>query len=203
MDPRVHRRPRRLAELGRPRPRRAPSGPNRHRRRPLLRDGPRQALGPNRQGFRRHRPRRRRPGVRPRRKKCNEATTRASRTSSSSPSSLEGRPRLGPDDTRDLLQLPARPRAAVDAAPPCLKVRCDDDDALSGRLRLPRRLRGAGPPRRRWPRSAPSTASASCTSPRPRSTRTSRTSSTAAARTSGPASAASSSPHRATSRATT
>ena len=40
---------------------------------------------------------------------------------------------------------------------------------------------------RRWPRSAPSTESASCTSPRPRSTRTSPTSSTAAARTSGPA----------------
>ena len=43
-----------------------PDRTNRHGLRPLLRDGPRPALGPNGQGLRGHRPRQRRPGVRPR-----------------------------------------------------------------------------------------------------------------------------------------
>ena len=57
---------------------------------------------------------------------------------------LEGRPRLGQGRLGDLLQLPSRPGAAVDGAPPCLTIRRDDDDALPTRLRLSRRLRGAG-----------------------------------------------------------
>ena len=45
MDPRVHRRARRLAALGDPRPRRAAHRSDRDRRGPLLRDGSRQPLG--------------------------------------------------------------------------------------------------------------------------------------------------------------
>ena len=48
VDPRVHRRPRRLAARGRARPRRAPGRPDRDDRRPLLGDGPRPALGAHR-----------------------------------------------------------------------------------------------------------------------------------------------------------
>ena len=64
--------------------------------------------------------------------------------------------------------------------------RPDDDDPLPRRLRLPGRLRGAGGRGhdRRGARRA--RRSASCTSPRRRSTRTSPTSSTAGARRSGP-----------------
>jgi len=40
VDPRVHGRPRRVTDLGGPRPRRAAAGPDRDRRRALLRDGP-------------------------------------------------------------------------------------------------------------------------------------------------------------------
>ena len=64
-DPRPARRPRHAAALGarvhaRPRGaarRRPPRRPDRHRRRPLLRDGPRQALGARRARLRRDRPR--------------------------------------------------------------------------------------------------------------------------------------------------
>ena len=48
VDPRVHRRARRVAALGRARPGRAAGRPHRHGGRPLLRDGSRQALGPHR-----------------------------------------------------------------------------------------------------------------------------------------------------------
>ena len=112
-------------------------------------------------------------------------------------------PRLAQGRLGDLLQLPSRPGAAVDGAPPCLTIRCDDDDALPTRSRLPCRLRRAGGARDDGRGLRASTASASCTSPRPRSTRTSPTSSTAAARTSGRARRASSSRRRETSRATT
>ena len=53
VDPRVHRRPRRLAERGRGRPRPASRGTNRHDRRALLRDGPRQPRRANGAGGRR------------------------------------------------------------------------------------------------------------------------------------------------------
>ena len=59
VDPRVHRRPRRLADTPRVRrPRRAAARPDRHRRRPLLRDGPRPALGADAARARRDRRRR-------------------------------------------------------------------------------------------------------------------------------------------------
>ena len=40
VDPRLHRRPRRVADLGGPRPGAAAAGPHRDRDGPLLRDGP-------------------------------------------------------------------------------------------------------------------------------------------------------------------
>ena len=52
LDPRVHRRPRRLPEASVDRPRDAAGRPDRDRRRPLLRDGSRQALGANGAGAR-------------------------------------------------------------------------------------------------------------------------------------------------------
>ena len=99
LDPRVHRRPRRVAALRRPRPRRAARRADRDRRRPLLRDGPRPALGAHAARLRRDR-RRRRPARRQTPSPtCKQHTTRASRTSSSSPSHFEGRPGLEPGDT--------------------------------------------------------------------------------------------------------
>ena len=103
----------------------------------------------------------------------------------------------------DLLQLPARPHAAAVGEARRARRRPDDDDALPRGLRLPRRLpraEGRGGPRRG---ARASTASASCTPPRRRSTPTSRTSSTAGASRSSPARRGSSSRRRATSRATT
>ena len=123
----------------------------------------------------------------------------ASRTSSSSPScSTAGRG-----------SSPATPRSSSTSGPTAARqlsqrllearLRPDDDDALPRRPRLPGRLRGAG--RRRHARRGARRArrSASCTSPRPRSTRTSPTSSTAAARRSGRARRGSSCRRRATS----
>ena len=58
MGPRLHRRPRRLAARGRLGPRRAAAGADRDGRRPLLRDGPRPALGADAEGARRDHARR-------------------------------------------------------------------------------------------------------------------------------------------------
>ena len=113
--------------------------------RPLLRDGPRPALGA-------HGPRASTrsssasgehaddPGRRP----CSGATTRASRTSSSSRSSSRRPARDRARRRGDLLQLPPRPRAPALAAAARGGLRPDDDDALPRRPRLPGRLRGAG-----------------------------------------------------------
>ncbi len=53
VDPRLHRRTRRLAARGDPRPRDPAAGSDRDRRRPVLRDGPRPALGADAAGLRR------------------------------------------------------------------------------------------------------------------------------------------------------
>ena len=92
------------------RPRGAADGPDRDRRRPLLRDGPRQALGSHRararrdregRGRARRRPDRRGAGeLRPRRHRRVHRADRARRPPA---------PRPG-DGHRDLLQLPPRPR---------------------------------------------------------------------------------------------
>ena len=57
---------------------------------------------------------------------------------------LSGRPRLDRARRRDLLQLPARPRAPALRAPARGRGRPDDDDALPRRLPVPGRVRGAG-----------------------------------------------------------
>ena len=83
-----HRRPRHAAAIGRRGPealhrRAAEVGAGRDRARPLLRDGPRQALGARRQGLRRHR-RGRRPALsRSRRPRSPTPMPRSSSTSSS------------------------------------------------------------------------------------------------------------------------
>ena len=147
MDPRVHRRPRRLADLGRPRPRRAaarsgsPRSPAATTRWTATStgNGRQSRTRPSSTGIEVH-------GVRPRhgsatklRRGRDGRVHRADRHSGPAAARPE---RLG-----DLLQLPPRPRQAVDGTPPGLTVRCDDDDALPRRFRLPRRLRGAGRPR--------------------------------------------------------
>ena len=161
--------------LGRARPRRAATRAPRDRRRPLLRDGPRPALGAHAARVRRdHASRLRRHGRRRRRARGRAAELRraASRTSSSSRSCVEGAPGLEPGDTVDLLQLPARPRPPADAPAARQRLRRDDDDALRVRPRHAGRVRRAGRRRTRSPRCSRSAASGSCTSPRPRSTPT-------------------------------
>ena len=73
---------------------------------------------------------------------------------------------------RDLLQLPPRPRAAADAAAARRRLRPDDDDALQRGARLPGRVRRAARRPTRSPRCCRAAGASSCTSPRPRSTRT-------------------------------
>ena len=109
---------------------------------PLLRHGPRPALGAHgaraRRDPARGRGAGRRPGrgrrslLRPRR---HGRVRRAGR-----PAAAAARSRR----RRDPLQLPPRPRAPALAAAPGGGRRPDDDDALPRRLRLPGRLRGAG-----------------------------------------------------------
>ena len=84
VDPRVHRRPRRLAARRDRRPRDAAAGSDRHRRRPLLGDGPRQALGADAARLRRDRRGHRRPRRERARRGAGELRRRASPTSSSS-----------------------------------------------------------------------------------------------------------------------
>ena len=96
LDPRLHRRARRLAALGRPRPRGAAGRPDRHRRRPLLRDGPRQALGADAARARRDRRRRGRRTRPTRSPPSRRATTRGVTDEFIVPIVLDGRPRLDP-----------------------------------------------------------------------------------------------------------
>src|SRR5438067_8157937 len=145
VDPCIHRRPRRLAALGRARPCGAPARPHRDSGGSLLRDGPRQALGPDRARSGRDRLRQGRAcershrggagKLRPRRHRRVHRAGRHRR-----PSSARPRARY-----RDLLQLPARPHAAALREARRAPRRPDDDDSLPGRLRPPGRLlRAAG-----------------------------------------------------------
>ena len=123
--PRAARRPRHAAEVG-PRLRRRPRGPardgaprraDRLDRRALLRDGPRQPLGPRRARLRRDRPRRRRARaerdgrhrgrLRPRRERRVRGADRHRRGRRHGPPGRPGDPRQLPGRPRP----PARPRA--------------------------------------------------------------------------------------------
>ena len=132
---------------------------------------------------------------------CNRATTRVSRTSSSSRSSSRP-PRLDADDAAIFFnfrpdrgrQLSARlVEAGVD-----LTTMTRYSDELDVPVAFGEQVVGGRSPRR-----SPRRGRGSSTSPRPRSTRTSPTSSTAATRRSGRGRRGSSSPARATCRATT
>ena len=114
------------------------------RRRPVLRDGPRPALGADAARVRRGRPGTWVHMPRARWTPCRRATTRASPTSSSSRSSIEGTPRLEPGDSAIFFNFRPDRGAAALAAPARRGVRPDDDDALQRRARLPGRVRGAG-----------------------------------------------------------
>ena len=89
------------------------------------------------------------------------------------PITITGRPRLRPGkDTRDLLQLPTRQSTPIEHEARRGRCRYHHDDEVprrtsTSRLRFPSRKC-----RRPWPRCCPSTGCGSCTSPRPRSTRT-------------------------------
>ena len=139
---------------------------------------------------------------------------RRSPTSSSSPTVIGDYDGAEPRRAVHLHQLPARPGPAADpgAGRAGLRrvrprrrrpVRGDDDDRVPARLALPGRLPAARAGDHARPGDRRGRASASCTSPRPRSTRTSPTSSTAAARRSGAGRSATSSTHPATSPPTT
>ena len=160
LDPRVHRRPRRLAARGGRGPG-ASCPPSEHRdgRRPLLRDGPRQALGAHRARARGDPRRGGRARRRPGRSRRGELRARRRPTSSSSRSSSPAAPRLEPaTDSADLLQLPARPGPPAVTAAARARRRPDDDDPVRGghrrhrsrspsstwRTRSPRRSREPG-----------------------------------------------------------
>ena len=131
VDPRLHRRTRRVPDVRRERPRRAPARADRDRVRSLLRHGPRQPLGSDRSRVRRDLSRR---GRQRRRSGRGRATELQAGVTDEfvEPVVIEGRPRLGSRTRRgDLLQLPARPRAPALAAPSRGRGRPDDDDALS------------------------------------------------------------------------
>ena len=143
VDPRVHGRAGRVADERRARPRGAAARPDRDRRRPLLRDGPRQALGANRsarstrscgEGYTLTH-------TQTSLRTCKRATTPASPTSSSSRSSVDGRRALAPGDTAVFFNF--RPDRARQLSRRLLdaRLRPDDDDALPRGPRLPRRVR--------------------------------------------------------------
>ena len=137
--PRLHRRPRHAAAR-RPRlPRRAralaaPGRPDRHRQRPLLRDGPRHPLGADQARLRRDRPRRGPAGRRARAAAIEDAYERGETDEFVQADRDRRLRRRRRRRRRDLLQLPPRPRPR--------------DDPGAGRAGL-RRV----PPRRRRRRS--------------------------------------------------
>ena len=143
VDPRLHRRPRRLAARRRRRPGDAAARPDRDRRRALLRDGPRQALGANRPRARRDRRRRRREGGRSGRRGARELRARRDRRVRRAGRAPRPAPARSREGRRDRLQLPARPRPPADAAAARGERRRRHDDALQRRLRLPGRVRRA------------------------------------------------------------
>ena len=115
--------------------------------RPLLRDGPRSALGPD--GARAPRDRRRRGQARRRSRRRDPRELRRRRHRRVR---RAGRPRRPPAPRPaarhgDLLQLPAGPRPPAEPEAPRGGRRSDDDDALPIRSRLSRRIRRAGRPR--------------------------------------------------------
>ena len=144
VDPRVHRRPRRLAARGARRPRDAAAGPDRDRRRPLLRDGPRQALGADAARVRRahraatgtHARERARGGAGELRRRRHRRVHRAGRDRRHAADRARRQRRSSstsaPTAARQLSRL------LLDA-----RRRPDDDDALQRGARLPGRLRGA------------------------------------------------------------
>ena len=194
--------------------RRGRRGPHRDGRRPLLRDGSRQALGTDEAGLRRDRSR----GaggdaVRNRARRRFSASYEAGVTdefikpivivgADGAADRADPRRRLG-----RLLQLPRGPRAAADARDRARRLRrlrtpapaarpLHDDDGVRPHLRPAGRLRAADVQRQPRRRARRRTAAPTCGSPRPRSTRTSPTSSTAAARSRIPARIGSSSRRR-------
>ena len=222
--PRLHRRPRHAAALGRRVPgdrrglvRRRRERASRQRRRPLLRDGPRLALGAHAARLRPARPRRAPSTGRPRAPRRSAPPTSAARPTSSSRRRWSATRRAsGPSRRRRPgLQLPARPHAPDHPRAGRAGVRRDRPGrrAAGGALRHDGRVRGGLAVSGRLPAGAalgdagraswPSAGCRSCTSPRPRSTPTSRTSSTAARRRPTRARSASWSPRRATCRRTT
>ena len=187
-------------------------GRDRHRHGPLLRDGPRQALGARREGVARDGARRGRSGLLGRGRGVGAATRegvtdefvvpavvtrdgepvgthRATATRSSSSTSARTAPARSRarSSTRRSTGF-ERPRLPAPALRVPHRVRPDDPGA--------RRLRQGPAAAACWPTSSPTRACASCTSPRPRSTRTSRSSSTAARSRRRRARSASSSPAR-------
>ena len=173
VDPRVHRRPRRLAARGARDLAELPARADRDGRRPLLRDGPRPAAGSARSA-RSTRSRAARDATRERRPspRCRRATTPASPTSSSSRSWSTGAPRLEPGDTAIFFNFrPDRGRQLTRSAAR-RRLRPDDDDALRVGPRLPVVFaeQTVAEDARRGARR--STGCSSCTSRRRRSTRT-------------------------------
>ena len=173
LDPRLHRRPRRLADLGgrRTSPSCRPSGS-----RPSSGATTRwtaTSAGSARAGAT-TRSSRAGPDRRQRRRgRCADGATTPGCTDefTASRSCVDGAPRPGCRRRGDLLQLPARPRAPAVAEAARARRRPDDDDALLGRARRPRRLRRAGVADTLAEVLA-GAALASSTPPRPRSTPT-------------------------------
>ena len=153
--------------------------------RPLLRDGPRQALGPGAARLRPARPRARRALARTAARRRRARPTSATRPTSSSRRCWSARRRrIRPGDSVIGVQLPPRPDARDHPGARRSGLRRDrprrrragralrDDDRVRGGLAVPGRVpaRASGDHAGRGDRRP--TAGASCTSPRPRSTRT-------------------------------
>ncbi len=187
--PRLHRRPRHPADLGR-RLRRgaralaAPSRPDRHARRPLLRDGSRQPLGAHEAGLRRDRPRRgpRRPRAPP--PAIEAARERGETDEFIRPTVIGDYDGVADGDAVASPQLPARPGAPARSARSASRTstssragayprsRSTTHDQVPRGLAVPDRVRRRRLRGRRSRRCSPRAAHGSSTSPRPRSTRT-------------------------------
>ena len=171
----------------------ARSRADRHRQRPLLRDGPRHPLGADQARLRRDRPRPRASTRRAPPRRSRHSYERGETDEFCKPTVIGDYDGAGagdvaifvnfrPDRAREMTRALAEPnfdeftRAGRSAA------RLDDDDLLPQGLALSGGLPRARGRRRPWRRRSPRPADASYTSPRPRSTPTSPTSSTADAR---------------------
>ena len=123
---------------------------------PLLRDGPRSALGAHRARAGGD-PRRRGRGSDRSRSPALEASYARGVTDEFVEPVVLPRPADRRGRRRDPLQLPARPGPAAHGAASRAPDRPHDDDPLPRRLRLPGGLRGAGGARGRWRRCSPRT----------------------------------------------